>query len=68
MASKYVTVTCGSALQSSPSGSDQSGISSLTRLAHSDLKRAAWDVRAVKFDVDGVDAVLTWDESDGVFI
>lgn len=60
--------TCGSSLQARSEGGHQAGISDLSRFSHSDFERAAGDVAAVETNIDGVNAVLSWDEPDGVLI
>lgn len=61
-------VTCGSSLQTGSVRSDESGISTLTRLSYTHLKRTAGNVTAVELHVDDVDPVLTRDEANGVFV
>lgn len=46
----------------------QARLARLSRFPDPDLERTSWDVRAVEFDIDGVDAVLSGDEADGVLV
>lgn len=61
-------ITRGSSLQSGSVGGDESGIATLSRFSHANLERTARDVRPVELHVDGVDAVLSRDETDGVLV
>ena len=63
-----VVFTCGSSLQSRPEGGHHAGISDLSLLSHSDLKRTAGNVAAVETNVDRMNSVFPRDEPDRVLV
>lgn len=66
--SRCRNITCGSSFQTGSVRSDESSVSTLTRLSYTDLKRTAGNVTAVELHVDDVDPVLARDEANGVFV
>lgn len=66
LSDKYPT-SCAS-LQSSSVHRDQTRVSSLSWFPDPNLKRTSWNVRAIEFDINGMETVLSGDEPDGVFI
>lgn len=61
-------LTCGASFQTGSVGAHQPRISALSGLTHPHLEWAAGDVAAVELHIDGVDAILTGDEANGVLV
>lgn len=59
--------SCAS-LQSGSVHRDQTRVSSLSWFPDPNLERTSWNVRAIEFDINGMETVLPGDEPDGVFI
>lgn len=61
-------LTCGSSLQAWAKSRHHAWVSDLTWFSHTDLKGAARNVATIEAYINGVDAVLTWDEADRVLV
>ena len=61
-------LTCSASLEPRTIGRHQAWVPSLALLPNSDLEGTARDVSTVELDVDGVDAILVGDETDGVLV
>lgn len=60
--------TCGASLKARPVGGHSARVSGLVGLPHAHIEGASRNVATVELDIDGVDAVLPWNETDGIFV
>lgn len=60
--------TCGSSFQSWSEGRHQARVSGLSDFSHSDLERTARDVAAIETNVDRMNSIFPWDESDRMLV
>ena len=60
--------TCGTSLQARTESRHHAGVPSLSRSPHAHVERAARDVATVELDIDGVDAILPWNEADRILV
>lgn len=60
--------TCGSSQQPGSVGRHQTGVGDQARIAHSHVEGASGNVAPVELDIDGVNAILAWNETDCTFV
>lgn len=60
--------TCGASLKTRPVGGHSAWVCGLVGLPHAHIEGASRNVATIELDIDGVDAVLPWNETDRVFV